>query len=512
MLARALTRSLLASKQSILNVPRRCPTVIPRNSLLLGVQLQLQQQQSRTYTLKSRRPYTGGDPSKDVDPNESDPIIPTEANASPLSQEEATTAAVAAAAVAAAAAAAASPSSSSSTPNPNAEPTTPGSEDPFAKRTGGKGDEPFPKPSYVSSTDRKRERLARLVFASFLAALFSGAIYLGRDLSEFEQTIYDTNAVPNGWTASAFYSRIKARVQNVLDFYNEPPFEKLLPDPHPDYSRPYTLVIALEDLCVHSAWDREHGWRIAKRPGLDYFLAYLFNYYEIVVFTNQHDQIAGPIIQKMDQYPGYIMYPLFRSHTRYKDGKYIKDLNYLNRDLSKVVMLETNPDAWSMNPNNTIKMKPWTGDANDKELVKLIPFLEYIAAMGISDVRPVIEDFGDKDVATEFARREALARVELKKRLEKERAQRKGSLGEVLMTALGMAPPKKRKEDEEKTFMDLARERGQQMYEETQRHIAEHKDEMMKEQKNMEREAAEQMKTSLSKIFTEGLPKPPGQA
>lgn len=162
------------------------------------------------------------------------------------------------------------------------------------------------------------------MFAAFIAAVIGGGIYLGRDLSEFEQTIYDTSAVPNGWSMSAMYARIKARVQNVLDFYNEPPFEKLLPDPHPDYSRPYTLVIALEDLCVHSTWDREHGWRIAKRPGLDYLLAYMFQYYEIVVFTNQHDQIAAPIIQKMDQYPGYIMYPLFRSHTRYKDGKYIK--------------------------------------------------------------------------------------------------------------------------------------------------------------------------------------------
>ncbi|KAH0602847.1 uncharacterized protein H6S33_008497 [Morchella sextelata] len=507
MLARALTRSLLASRPSMAAVPRRCPAILPRNSPLL---LSTLQQQSRTYALKKRRPYTGGDPSKDVDPADADPIIPTEANASPLSQDEA---------------AAAASSSSSSTPtsdaaDPTAKQTSTGGgggkgDEPPPKTStggGGKGDEPFPKPSYVSSTDRKRERLARLVFVSFLAALVGGAIYLGQDLNEFEKTIYDTAAVPNGWTASAFYARLKARLQNVLDFYNEPPFEKLLPDPHPDYSRPYTLVIALEDLCVHSAWDREHGWRIAKRPGLDYFLAYLFNYYEIVVFANQHDQFAAPVIQKMDQYPGYIMYPLFRSHTRYKDGKYIKDLNYLNRDLSKVIMLETNPDAWAMNPNNTIKMKPWTGDADDKELVKLIPFLEYIAAMGISDVRPVIEDFGEKDVATEFARREALARAELKKRVERERAQKKGSLGEVLMGALGMAPPKKRREDEEKTFMDLARERGQQMYEETQKHIAEHKDEMMMEQKNMEREAAEQMKTSLSKIFTEGLPKPPGQA
>lgn len=513
MLARAISRSLVRS----IAIPRHCPAR-PAKSLLLGLP---HLQQSRNFAIKRRRPYTGGDPSKDVSPEEAEPITPTDATTSPPSQAEPTTF---------------GPpiegwqtSTTSSAPPPPPPGTDP-NLDPAAslfirKATpatggGGKGGDGLPKSAYVSSTDRKRERLARLMFASFIAAVIGAGIYLGRNLDEFEKTVYDPTTVPNGWSISAFQARLKARVRNVLDFYNEPPFEKLLPDPHPDYYRPYTLVIGLEDLCVHATWDREHGWRIAKRPGLDYFLAYLFNYYEIVVFTNQHDQIAAPIIAKMDQYPGYIMYPLFRSHTRYKDGKYIKvclyspfseihtnlvlkDLNYLNRDLSKVIMLETNPDAWSMNPSNTIKMRPWTGDPNDKELVSLIPFLEYIVAMGIADVRPVIDNFGDNHIPTEFARREALARAELKKRLEKERAQKKGTLGELLLGALGLGTPKKKKEDEEKTFMDLARERGVQQYMETQKHIAEHREEMMKEQKNFEREQAEQMKTSLSKIFTE---------
>lgn len=317
MLARALNRSLVRSIRPI--VAPRCPTSPARSLLLLRPPLlQLPQlQQFRAFAIKKRRPYKGGDPGAYSE----DPISSTDERISPLSETETTT--------------------STLPPPPQALPNTPltsptrsslnPSTDLFVRKTtpatgGGatKGGDGLPKSTYVSSTDRKRERLARLMFATFVATVFGGGIYLGRDLSEFEQSIYDISTVPNGWSMSAMYARIKARVQNVLDFYNEPPFEKLLPDPHPDYSRPYTLVIALEDLCVHSTWDREHGWRIAKRPGLDYLLAYMFQYYEIVVFTNQHDQIAAPIIQKMDQYPGYIMYPLFRSHTRYKDGKYIK--------------------------------------------------------------------------------------------------------------------------------------------------------------------------------------------
>lgn len=367
----------------------------------------------------------------------------------------------------------------------------------------GGGREGLPKSAYISSTDRKRERLARVLFGSILASILGGTLYLGRELSEEERRHYKD--VPSGWGASQFSARLRARTRDWLKFYNEPPFDKLLPEQYPDYGRPYTLVISLEDLCVHSTWDREHGWRIAKRPGLDYFLAYLFQYYEIVVFTSQHEQTAFPIIQKMDQYPGYIIFQLFRAHTRYTDGKYIKDLNYLNRDLSKVVMLETNPDAWSANPSNTIKMKPWKGDPNDKELIALIPFLEYIAAMGVQDVRPVIDGFGDKHVPTEFARREAIARAEHQKRVEEERKQRRGTIGGAMLAGLGMGQPNAR---DERMPMDIARERGLQAYHDTQKHIEDHKEEMLKEQQKAEKEAAEMMKTSLTKIFTEVPPLP----
>jgi len=32
---------------------------------------------------------------------------------------------------------------------------------------------------------------------------------------------------------------------------------------------------------------RQYGWRTAKRPGVDYFLAYVSQFYEVVIFTSQ---------------------------------------------------------------------------------------------------------------------------------------------------------------------------------------------------------------------------------
>jgi import inner membrane translocase subunit TIM50 len=79
----------------------------------------------------------------------------------------------------------------------------------------------------------------------------------------------------------------------------------------------------LEDLLVHSEWSREHGWRTAKRPGVDYFLRYLSQYYELVIFTTVRSSDADPIIRKLDPFH-VVMWPLFREATRYEKGEYIK--------------------------------------------------------------------------------------------------------------------------------------------------------------------------------------------
>lgn len=426
-------------------------------------------------------PPSSSAPPTETHPAEAEPIIPTPANAEPLSQTEST----------AATEAAESATSEAAESGEHAARSKAGG--------GGKGGGDIPKSAYISSSDRRRQRNIRYMGLFSLASLVGFIAYMGRPFEPIERKLHP-EIDADSWDPVVFLRRINARRKDILDFYNEPPFDKLLPDMVPEYGRPYTLVLSLEDLMIHSEWTREYGWRIAKRPGLDYFLGYLFQYFEIVVFTNQPDAMAAPIIQKVDPSPGFIMYPLFRAHTRYVDGKYVKDLNYLNRDLKKVIMLETNPDAWSANPDNTIKMKPWKGEKNDKELVALIPFLEYIAALNVDDVREVIRDYDGTHIPTEFARREAKLREELRKQLP----QKKGKQPPAwLLGLVGMKPKPEREEEDVKTFMDMVRERGQQMYLETQRHLAENKEAMEMEQKLAEKEMAEQMKTSLTKILTE---------
>ena len=193
-------------------------------------------------------------------------------------------------------------------------------EDPTQSASGGARGPP--RAAYVSSADRRRGQLANFMFTAFLVLAIAGPVYLGRNWESEEEERKHSEA-PSGWGVGLFYNRARARLADMLAYYNEPTFPKLLPDVDPQFERPFTLVLSLEDLLVHSEWTRENGWRVAKRPGVDYFLRYLQQYYELVIFTSVVSHIAEPVIAKLDPFR-IVTWPLFREATKYMNGEHIK--------------------------------------------------------------------------------------------------------------------------------------------------------------------------------------------
>jgi len=310
------------------------------------------------------------------------------------------------------------------------------------------------------------------------------------------------------------YKRIMARMDDQLSFYRDPVFSKLLPDQDPRICPPggYTLVLSLDDLLIHSEWTREHGWRLAKRPGVDYFIRYLSQYYELVLFTDQPSAMAEMVVRKFDPY--HLLLPLFREATLYEGGEYVKDLSALNRDLSKVILIDTKASAAKKQPENAIILKPWLGDPKDKELVALIPFLEYLHTMEYSDVRKALKSFEGTHIPSEFAKREAVARKKFQEQLEEERKTRpKRSGGGLLANALGLKPqpmmvstdPTEQNRAEAfaqgKMLQDIAREQGQKRYEHMEREIRENGEKWLKEEAAFEEKAKEEMMKGMKSGF-----------
>ena len=195
-------------------------------------------------------------------------------------------------------------------------------EDPSETAPGGGAGGDLPKSAYISSLERRRNRLANWMYAILFGSAFTSAVYLGRNWETEEEEHRHPDA-PSGWGFMLFYNRASTRLSEMTNYFSEPSFPKLLPNTDPAWERPYTLVLSLEDLLIHSEWTREHGWRMAKRPGVDYFLRYLSQYYELVIFTSLPSAVADPIIRKLDPYR-IVTWPLYREATRYKAGEYIK--------------------------------------------------------------------------------------------------------------------------------------------------------------------------------------------
>uniref|UniRef100_A0A3Q4GLN5 Mitochondrial import inner membrane translocase subunit TIM50 n=1 Tax=Neolamprologus brichardi TaxID=32507 RepID=A0A3Q4GLN5_NEOBR len=170
------------------------------------------------------------------------------------------------------------------------------------------------------------------------------------------------------------------------------------------------------------------GWRFKKRPGIDYLFQQVAPLYEIVVFTAETGMTAYPLIDSIDP-QGFVMYRLFRDATRYVEGHHIKDVSCLNRDSSKVIVVDCKREAFSLQPFNGLALKKWDGNSEDRTLYDLANFLKTIAMSGVDDVRSVLENYAlEEDPIEAFKRRQAQLAQEEEQRLSELSQQKKQGL------------------------------------------------------------------------------------
>ena len=182
-----------------------------------------------------------------------------------------------------------------------------------------------------------------------------------------------------------------------------------MPDMPQDIPVPHTLVLDLEKTLVSSSWDRKYGWRHAKRPGVDKFLRVMAQYYEIVLYSPSIDGVAIPVVESLDK-DGYIRHRLFRDATHYYNGVHVKDLERLNRNIKRMVVLDDDPAEVQFNPENLICVTPYEDptDRTDDTLERITPFLVELARENVQDVPAVLAQFGGMNanqLAAEHERR-----------------------------------------------------------------------------------------------------------
>lgn len=190
-----------------------------------------------------------------------------------------------------------------------------------------------------------------------------------------------------------------------------------------------------------------------------------------------------------------------------EDANRQQDLSYLNRDLKKVLIIDTDPHHVKHQPENAIVLPKWNGDPNDQTLIQLIPFLEYVATMGFDDVRDVLKSFEGKYIPAEFAKREKLLREKFEAAQAEKRKKPKKSLGGIgAMLGFSKPPSDGLGADdgslEGKMVWDRIREQGQKNYMEFERKIKEEGEKWLAEREAEEKRMQEEaMKSAMGGWF-----------
>ncbi|KAK0555379.1 mitochondrial inner membrane protein required for protein import [Tilletia horrida] len=343
-----------------------------------------------------------------------------------------------------------------------------------AGQEGGEEGDPSAKRPTAEQTGRG---VLRFVWPILMGAIGYGAYTFGQPLTEEEQLLYRDNPLAESW-----FGRLRLRTFAKQSELSSPVSDILLPPQDPRIARPYTLVVELDDLLVHSEWDRQRGWRIAKRPGLDYFLGYLSTFFEIIVFTSSPQFGSEPILQKLDQDSRYIFQRLYKEHCRFIDGELVKDLSYLNRDLSKTIVLDTDRSRFRLQPENGFVVKAWNGDITDRELFGWVQLLESVFIWTFPDVRQFVKAYeGVEDVPGEFRKRlEAHRQAELGQMQAAAKQRRRFGFGATNITGQGA------RSSPNKTYYETQSELYHKMYIEDEANWQGIKDSWRKQNEEME--------------------------
>ncbi|KAK1285763.1 Mitochondrial import inner membrane translocase subunit TIM50 [Acorus calamus] len=134
------------------------------------------------------------------------------------------------------------------------------------------------------------------------------------------------------------------------------------------------------DFVVHPRIDgQDLTFYVLKRPGVDELLVELAaRDFEVVVFTAGLEAYASLVLDRIDR-TGVIAHRLYRDSCIELDGGgFTKDLGGIGRDLKRVVIVDDNPNAYALQPENAVPVRPFVDDLKDTELKGLVEFLEVL--------------------------------------------------------------------------------------------------------------------------------------
>lgn len=153
------------------------------------------------------------------------------------------------------------------------------------------------------------------------------------------------------------------------------------------------LVLDLDETLIHASdepLERPHDFRVGpfyiyKRPYLKDFLAFVFEHFDVAVWTSSSPLYAAELCEQLFS-PAQELVFLWSSERctlcidHNKQSQYwVKDFKKLRRKgfcLKQVLVIDDTPEKHERNYGNLIRASAFTGAADDTELLALIDYLK----------------------------------------------------------------------------------------------------------------------------------------
>ena len=146
----------------------------------------------------------------------------------------------------------------------------------------------------------------------------------------------------------------------------------------------FCLVLDIDETLSHTL-KLSFGGYFLLRPGAKSFLENVEKLYEIIIFTSSPKYYADKILDKIDINGNIFSHRLYKDHVLYENGKTIKNLNLIGRDLTKTIFIDNLRSNAKYNLDNLCPITTWKSDIFDDRLIKLKDKLVHLATCGKYD-------------------------------------------------------------------------------------------------------------------------------
>ena len=152
-------------------------------------------------------------------------------------------------------------------------------------------------------------------------------------------------------------------------------------------------ILDIDETLIYSAdrlLDREPdfclgGYFVYKRPFLSEFLAAVFDWFQVGVWSSASGPYVHGIVHRVFPDPAQLRFVWARDRcTRRFDPEHrqfywVKNLRKVKRmgfSLTRVLMIDDSPEKVKMHYGNHLRLRPFVGEAEDEELRLVLPFLD----------------------------------------------------------------------------------------------------------------------------------------